>query len=71
MKPEPLKDKVQKFHPAKTEINVTEGFSKQNILSAVEWLKEEVDINMPWLKDDEKAIIKGTTDKAFQDVIKK
>lgn len=42
MNPEPLKDKIREFHPAKSEVNVINGFSKQEVMSAVEWLKKEL-----------------------------
>lgn len=48
-----LKGKIQKFHLAKTDINVIEGFSRQSIISAVNLLKSEpmslcLDCNTRW-----------------------
>ena len=78
MKPEPLKDKgycgscgknSNQSHP-----KTNDEFAKEDVKSAVEWLKEEIIFSYEHnLKCSKEALdeIKNTIDEAFEDVIKK
>ena len=67
MKPEPLKDKLRTMAKGRRRGRL-KYFAKDNVKSAVEWLKEWTNDN---LSDGQKKYTLEAIDKAFEDVTKK
>lgn len=70
MKPEPLKNKEFLVLANRKCIKRIEGFEKEDIKSAVEWLKKEVCRCKTMVGEGKKCYACRNINKAFEDVIK-